>query len=241
MEASNNKMKVDVWSDIMCPFCYIGKRHYEAAIKQFPYRDQIEIVWHSFQLDPTIPMESTKQQNVFQYLADRKAISIEQSLKMYDGVLQMAKSAGLEFNLDKAVVANSFNAHRVIQMAKTKGKGDEAEENLFRAYFIDGKDFGNHAVLAELGKTIGLTDMDIQEALTNDDYSYHVNQDIQESQNLGIRGVPFFIFNRKYSISGAQPIDVFLKCLEKSFIEWQNINPYSNLKLGNTIENKNKP
>ena len=229
-------MKVDVWSDIMCPFCYIGKRHYEAAIKQFPYRDQIEIVWHSFQLDPTIPMESTKQQNVFQYLADRKAISIEQSLKMYDGVLQMAHNAGLEFNLEKAVVANSFNAHRVIQMAKTKGKGDEAEENLFRAYFIDGKDFGNHAVLAELGNNIGLTDMDIQEALTNDDYSYCVNQDIQEAQNLGIRGVPFFIFNRKYSISGAQPIEMFLKILEKSFTEWQNINPYSNLKLGNTIE-----
>ena len=236
MEPSKNKMKVDVWSDIMCPFCYIGKRHYEATIKQFPNSDEIEIVWHSFQLDPTIPMEATKQQNVFQYLADRKGISIEQSLKMYDGVLQMAKSAGLEFNLDKAVVANSFNAHRVIQMAKTKGKGDEAEESLFRAYFIDGKDFGNHAVLVELGKNIGLTDMDIQEALTNDDYSYSVNQDIQEAQNLGIRGVPFFIFNRKYSISGAQPIEVFLKCLEKTYQEWQNINPYSNLKLGNTFE-----
>jgi protein disulfide-isomerase len=153
---------------------------------------------------------------------------------MYDGVLQMAKSAGLEFNLDKAVVANSFNAHRVIQMAKTKGKGDEAEESLFRAYFIEGKDFGNHEVLAEQGKNIGLTDIDIQEALTNDDYAYRVNQDIQEAQNLGIRGVPFFLFNRKYSISGAQPIDVFLKGIEKSFIEWQNINPYSNLKLGNT-------
>ena len=225
----------------MCPFCYIGKRHYEAAIEQFPHRDQIEIVWHSFQLDPTIPMESTKQQNVFQYLADRKGISVEQSLKMYEGVLQMAQNAGLEFNLDKAVVANSFNAHRVIQMAKIKGKGDEAEESLFCAYFIDGKDFGNHAVLTELGKTIGLTDKDIQEALTNDDYAYHVNQDIQEAQNLGIRGVPFFIFNRKYSISGAQPIEVFLKCLEKTYQEWQNINPYSNLKLGNTIENKNKP
>lgn len=233
MDTLNNKMKIDVWSDIMCPFCYIGKRHYETAIKQFPHSDQIEIVWHSFQLDPTIPMESPKQQNVFQYLAERKGISVERSLKMHEGVLQMAKSVGLEFNMDKAIVANSFNAHRLIQMAKTKGKGDEAEESLFRAYFVDGKDFGNHAVLAELGENIGLTDIDIQEALTNDDYSYSVNQDIQEAQNLGIRGVPFFIFNRKNSISGAQPIEVFLKTLEKAYAEWQNINPYSNLKMTN--------
>ena len=130
MGTSNNKMKVEVWSDIMCPFCFIGKRHYETAIMQFPHSEQIEIVWHSFQLDPTIPMVSTKQQNVFQYLAERKGISVEASLKMHEGVLQMAKSVGLEFNLDKAVVANSFNAHRVIQMAKTKGKGDVAEESL---------------------------------------------------------------------------------------------------------------
>lgn len=233
MDTSNNKMKVDVWSDIMCPFCYIGKRHYETAIKQFPHSDQIEIVWHSFQLDPTIPMESTKQQNVFEYLAERKGINLEHLLKMNEGVQQMAKSAGLEFNMDKAVVANSFNAHRVIQMAKTKGMGDEAEESLFRAYFIDGKDFGSRAVLAELGESIGLTDIDILEALTNDDYSYSVNQDIQEAQNLGIRGVPFFIFNRKHAISGAQPVEVFLQTLEKSYAEWQNINPYSNLKMAN--------
>jgi len=224
-------MKVDVWSDIMCPFCYIGKRHYETAIKQFVFGDQIEIVWHSFQLDPTIPMVNDKQQNVFEYLAERKGISIEQSLKMHESVLQMAKNAGLEFNLDKAVVANSYNAHRFIQMAKTKGLGDEAEEKLFMAYFVAGKDCGRTEVLVEIGKRIGLTDMDVQEALTNDDYSYSVNQDIQEAQNLGIRGVPFFIFNRKHAISGAQPVELFLKTLEKSYAEWKNVNPYSNMKV----------
>jgi len=233
MMDSSNKMKVDVWSDIMCPFCYIGKRHYEAALKQFAKSDQIEIVWHSFQLDPTIPVQSNNHQKVFEYLAARKGISFEQSMKMHDGVLQMANNAGLEFNLEKAIVANSFNAHRLIQLAKTRGKGDEVEENLFKAYFIEGKDIGNPEVLVEIGKRNGLTDLNVNDALTNDDYSYSVNQDIQEAQNLGIRGVPFFIFNRKYAVSGAQPTEIFLQTMEKSFAEWQNINPYSNMKVAN--------
>ncbi len=220
MENEVNKMKVDVWSDIMCPFCYIGKRHYEKALNTFANRDMVELVWHSYQLDPTIPLYSNKRQNVFQYLADRKGITFEQAFKMNGRVLEMAKSAGLEYNLDKAIVANSFSAHRVIQMAKTKGLGDEAEESFFRAYFTDGKDFGNPEELMELGQNIGLKEEDIQEALTNDDYAYSVNQDIQEAQNLGIRGVPFFIFNQKYGISGAQPVDTFTGVLEKSFAEW---------------------
>jgi protein disulfide-isomerase len=233
MDSSNTKMKVDVWSDIMCPFCYIGKRHYETAIKQFDFGDQVEIVWHSFQLDPTISLQSDKKQNVFEYLADRKRISLEQSMKMHESVLHMAKNAGLDFNLNKAIVANSFNAHLLIQLAKTKGKGDEAEENLFKAYFVEGKDFGNKEVLIEIGKSIGLTDFDVNDAFNNDDYSYSVNQDIQEAQNLGIRGVPFFIFNRKHGISGAQPVEMFLQTLKKSFAEWQNVNPFSNMKVAN--------
>lgn len=227
----SNTMKVDVWSDIMCPFCYIGKRHYEEAIKQFSHRDQIEIVWHSFQLDPSIPIQSNNHKNVFEYLAERKGISLEQSLKMHESVLQMAKNAGLEFNLDKAIVANSLNAHRLIQYAKTKGLGDEVEENLFIAYFVEGKDLGNPDILVEIGKSIGLTEMDVQEALTNDDYSYSVNQDVHEAQNLGIRGVPYFIFNRKYAISGAQPVETFLQTMEKSYAEWKDVNPYSNMKV----------
>lgn len=227
---TSNKMKVDVWSDIMCPFCYIGKRHYEAAIKQFSNSDQLEIVWHSFQLDPGIP-EQPNNQNVFEYLASRKGITLEQSVKMHERVLEMAENAGLEFNLNKAIVANSFKAHRLIQFAKTKGLGDEAEEKLFSSYFVEGKDLGNPDVLVELGHEIGMTEQDVHEALTNDDYAYSVNQDIREAQNLGIRGVPFFIFNQKYAISGAQPADLFLQTLEKSYAEWRNLNPYSNLKV----------
>lgn len=223
--ASAPKMKVEVWSDIMCPFCYIGKRNYEAALKQFAHTNNVEIEWRSFQLDPTIPAYSENKQTVYQYLADRKGMTYEQSVTMHQAVIQTAKNAGLTYNLDKAVVANSFDAHRMIQLAKTKGLGDEAEERLFFAYFTEGKDFGNLETLIELGQEIGLRKEEIIDAVNSDDYAYKVQQDIQEAQNIGVRGVPFFVFNRKYGISGAQPPQAFLQTLEQSFNEWRIDNP----------------
>jgi predicted DsbA family dithiol-disulfide isomerase len=213
---STGKMKVEIWSDIMCPFCYIGKRNFEAALKQFERRDSIEVEWKSFQLDPFIPMNIQKKENVYQYLARRKGISLEESIDLHKNVIQMAKNAGLEYNFDKAIIANSFNAHRMIQMAKTKGLGDQVEECLFHAYFTEGKDFGSAEILIELGQKIGLTEADVKEALTNDEYAYKVKQDVQEAQSIGVRGVPFFVFNRKYGISGAQPSEIFLQALEES-------------------------
>ncbi len=162
-----SKMKVEVWSDIMCPFCYIGKRNYEAALNRFANRGNVELVWKSFQLDPTIPQVIDKKVSVYQYLADRKGWSYEQSVKMHEGVVQTAKKAGLKYHFDKAVIANSFKAHRLIQMAKTKGLGDKAEERFFFAYFTEGLDLGNPDVLTNLGKDIGLTDAEVVEALAN--------------------------------------------------------------------------
>ena len=215
------KMKVDVWSDIMCPFCYIGKRNYEAALEQFADRNNVEIEWHSFQLDPTIPAHTEKKSSVYQYLADRKGISYEQSVEMHERIIQTAKAAGLTYHLDKAIVANSYDAHKMIQLAKTKGLGDVAEERLFLAYFTEGADMGNPEQLLKLGKEIGLTEADILEALESDEYAYRVRQDIQEAQSIGVTGVPFFVFNRKYGVSGAQPPQIFLQTLEQSFKEWE--------------------
>jgi predicted DsbA family dithiol-disulfide isomerase len=223
---STHKMKVEVWSDIMCPFCYIGKRNYEAGLKQFADSKNIEIVWKSFQLDPTIPQEMTVTENVYQYLADRKGMSYEQSVQMHGSMVATAKKAGLEFNFDKTVVANSFNAHRMIQLAKTKGLGDAVEERLFHAYFTEGKNIGNKDILIDLGKDIGLTEVEVNTALTDDAYAYKVTQDIQEAQQLDVRGVPIFVFDRKYAISGAQPSEAFLETLEKSFAEWRKENPF---------------
>jgi protein disulfide-isomerase len=228
MNATNSpKMKVEVWSDIMCPFCYIGKRHYEAAVQQFADSNRIEIEWKSFQLDPSIPKNPENKNNVYKYLADRKGMSEAQSRKMHDNVVEMAKQAGLNYNFDIAVIANSFDAHKMIQLAKTKGLGDEAEERLFRAYFIEGMDFGDAATLVKIGQEIGLQANDIEAALVSEELAKKVNADVAEAAQLGIQGVPFFVFNRKYAVSGAQPTEAFLQTLEKSFAEWEKANPKS--------------
>lgn len=229
IETKIPKMKVEVWSDIMCPFCYIGKRHYEAALDKFEGRDNVEVEWHSYQLDPSIPKNFPSKENVYQYLADKKGISYEQSAKMHERVIEMAKNAGLDYRFDKAIVANSFDAHRLIQLAKTKGLGDAAEERLFRAYFTEGKDFGDHATLTGIGKEIGLSEAEIKSALVNDEYAEKVEQDIREASDIGVQGVPFFVFDRKYAVSGAQPPEYFLQALNQSFDEWKKANPDTEL------------
>lgn len=211
-------MKVEIWSDIMCPFCYIGKRHFEAALKEFPHADKLQIEWKSFQLDPTIP-KMEERVDVYQYLADKKGMSLEQSKSLHQNVIQMAKNAGLEYNFDIAVVGNSKDAHRLIQFAKTKGLGDQAEEALFKAYFTDGKNMAEMNDLIEIGVSIGLDAVELTTILESDAFAYEMMQDVQEAQNIGVQGVPFFVFDRKYAVSGAQPVEAFLQTLEKSFAE----------------------
>lgn len=220
------KMKVEVWSDVMCPFCYIGKRNYEEAIAKFKHADKIELVWKSFQLDPTVATEGITE-NTYEYLAKRKGWSLEQTKEIHVGVVETAKKAGLTYDFDNAKVANSFNAHRIIQFAKTKGLGDQAEEQFFKGYFTNGKDLNLKSDLIEIGKLIGLSDEEIQLALTDEKYATAVKADIQEASELQIQGVPFFVMNRKYAVSGAQPASVFLQTIEKAFEEWQKENPSS--------------
>lgn len=214
------KMKVEIWSDIMCPFCYIGKRHFEEALKQFPEADKVEIEWKSFQLDPNLPKPASDL-NVYAYLAQRKGISIEQSKAMHKNVVQMAEAAGLDYDFDKTVVANSFDAHRLIQFAKTKDLGDEAEERLFKAYFTEGKDMCDTSTLLELAKDIGLNETETKEVLNTNAYSAEVKKDIEEASQIGVTGVPFFVFNRKYAVSGAQPSTSFVNVLQKAFSEYK--------------------
>ncbi|RZK10275.1 MAG: DsbA family oxidoreductase [Flavobacterium sp.] len=220
-------MKVEIWSDVMCPFCYIGKRNMEAALKEFPESEEIEIEWKSFQLDPNLPQTATD--NHEEYLAKRKGFPVEQVKGMLQTVTNTAKQAGLDFHLEQSVIVNSFNAHRLIQFAKTKGLGDEAEERFFKAYFTEGKDMANLEILTALGSEIGLDEAELQEAFTNDQYAENVYQDIDEAKALGVTGVPFFVFDRKYAVSGAQPPQTFLQTFEKSFGEWKQKNPFIKL------------
>ncbi|MDF2437632.1 MAG: oxidoreductase [Bacteroidota bacterium] len=206
-------MKVEIWSDIMCPFCYIGKRKFEEALKQFDGNVNVELEWKSFQLNPEMKTEPGKSIN--QYLAEIKGWSLPDAKAMNDRVTQMAKAVGLEYDMDKAVVANSFDAHRVIQFAKKKGKGDLAEENLFKAYFTEGKNIADKSVLFEIGNAIGLPKDELKDVLESDEYSKEVNFDMEEAGKIGVSGVPFFVFNRRYAVSGAQDPEVFLDVLNK--------------------------
>ncbi|OXA99191.1 DsbA family oxidoreductase [Flavobacterium pectinovorum] len=206
-------MKIEIWSDIMCPFCYIGKRQLETALAEFP-NGEFEIEWKSFQLDPTVTPQSGK--DVYTFLAERKGISVEQSIEMHKGVVERAKSVGLDYHFDKAIISNSLTAHRIIHLAKTKKLGDEMEEIFFKAYFTDGKDLNDAQTLVELGSKAGLDSKEVQEIIENENlYLNDVKSDIREAQEIGVQGVPFFVFDRKYAVSGAQPVEAFVNTIRE--------------------------
>lgn len=207
----------------MCPFCYIGKRNFETALEQFSNKNGIEVEWKSFQLDPSLP--EVQDSNYTDYLMVSKGLGRPQVEGMLNNVTQMAKGVGLEYDFDRAVMVNSFKAHRVLQLAKMRGLGDAAEERLFRAFFTEGRNIADDDTLLELGKETGLNETEIRSSLSDERYSDMVRQDIQEARAIGVTGVPFFVFNRKYAVSGAQPPQAFLQTLEKAYAEWREANP----------------
>jgi protein disulfide-isomerase len=185
----------------------------ETALTEFPNAD-IEIEWKSFQLDPTIQPESGK--DVYTFLAERKGMSVEQSIEMHKGVTERAKSVGLDYNFDKAIISNSLNSHRIIHLAKKNNLGDAMEEIFFKAYFTEGRDLNDAATLIELGTNAGLNSDDVKEVLENENlYLADVHNDIIEAQQIGVQGVPFFVFDRKYAISGAQPVEAFVNTIKE--------------------------
>lgn len=208
-------MKVEIWSDVMCPFCYIGKRRFESALKNFEYSDEVDVIWRSFQLNPNI--KTDPDTNINEYLAETKGWSLNQARQMNQRVTNMAADEGLEYNMDQAVVANSYDAHRLVQFAKEHDKGDEMEEMLFKSYFTDGKNIADHPTLIDLADQIGLDTTSAKQVLQNDQYSNAVDHDIQLGKNINITGVPFFLFNRQFAISGSRETDVFLKALKQSW------------------------
>jgi predicted DsbA family dithiol-disulfide isomerase len=210
-------MKVEIWSDVVCPFCYIGKRKFEKALEGFEAKDKVEIEWRSFQLDPD--NEYVPGQSVHEYLGKRKGASATEGKRMNDAMAAMAKEVGLEYNFDKAIINNTFNAHRLLHFAKEKGLQTEMKERLFRAYYTEGKNIGDIDTLAQLGEEVGLQAEAIKAVLQSDKYAQDVLQDQYKAQQLGIHGVPFYVFNNKYGVSGAQPSEIFAQVLEKVWEE----------------------
>ncbi|HET6994919.1 MAG TPA: DsbA family oxidoreductase [Chitinophagaceae bacterium] len=216
-------MKVDIWSDVRCPFCYIGKRKFEKALEHFPQRDKLEVEWHSFELDPGLKTDTAT--NVYDHLARVKNISPETSVQLHRHVTEMAEKSGLEYNFDKAVIANSFDAHRLVQLAKQHRLGDEAEEKLFKAYFTEGKDISDHLTLIILGQEIGLDGKEIKQMLDTDAFADEVRYEEKQAREIGINGVPFFVINDKYAVSGAQEPEVFVRALSQGWREYEKENP----------------
>ncbi|KPQ09373.1 MAG: putative dithiol-disulfide isomerase involved in polyketide biosynthesis [Algoriphagus marincola HL-49] len=225
-------MKIEIWSDVVCPFCYIGKRKLEKALDKFPLKDQVEIEWKSFQLNPE---EKTNPSiNTLEHLAQSKGWSMDQTKEITSNVVEMAKEHGLEFDFEKAKVANTKNAHRLIHFAKKQGKGGEMKERLLKAYFSDGENVDDPNTLIKLGAEIGLNESEIKSMLASNQFDDAVDQDIYESRLIGVRGVPFFVLDRKFGISGAQPDEVFEETLEKAWSEFAKNNPVLEIK---TAEN----
>ena len=213
-------MKVEIWSDIMCPFCYVGKKNFENALEQLPFKDKIEVEWKSFQLDPTLPVEGASESTI-DYLVTRKGMPKEQIEGMMNHLQQAGTAVGIEFRQDISIPVNTFRAHRLIHFAQRQGKGSEMEEALFLAHFTEGKNVGNIEVLTELATSIGLNKEAVVALLNSEEHTQEVKNDIEEAQALGISGVPFFVVDRKYGISGAQPIDTFAEAITQAYKENQ--------------------
>lgn len=224
-----NQLKIQIWSDVMCPFCYIGKRKIEEALNQFENKDSVAIEWKSFQLDPSFV--ATPNESIIDHLAEKYRKDNDWAQTMVDNMTENAKRSGLDFHFEKAILANSLNAHRLLHLSKKHNLSNELEELLFKAYLTDGKNVNDLGTLESLGLEVGLDKNAIEKVLHTDVYANEVRQDQEEAQAIGVTGVPFFVFDNKYAVSGAQPTDVFLKTLEKS---WEEGNFETKLKLQNT-------
>jgi predicted DsbA family dithiol-disulfide isomerase len=211
------RMKVEIWSDVICPFCYIGKRKLEGALARLPQRDRVEITWKSFQLQPETRTDPTR--NALQHLAERKGWSLDVARQAAADVSNRARDVGLAFNYDRTVVANTFDAHRLIHFAAAHGKGDEMTERLFGAYFVDGRNIADHAFLTDLAAGIGLPANEVKDTLASDRFADEVRNDIDDALQMGINGVPFFVFDHKYAVSGAQDTSVFVEALTRALNE----------------------
>jgi predicted DsbA family dithiol-disulfide isomerase len=214
-------MEVNIWSDIRCPFCYIGKRKFEKGLSQFKQKDGVEVIWRSFELDPAVQTDT--KTNVYDYLAIRQGQSHTWSVQMHSKVKKAGLEVGLDYDFDKTILANSFSAHRLIQLAKTKKLDDAAEEALFDAHFVRGMNIDDAVTLNQIGLEIGLPAEDLDDLLSSDRYAKEVRLDEDMANQLGISGVPFFVINNQYAISGAQSPEIFLSALNQAWNEYETI------------------
>ncbi len=206
-------MKIDIWSDFACPFCYIGKRNLEKALKELGLAEEVEIIFHSFQLDPDAKKENPE--NSVTSLSNKYGITKEEAQKMIDRIVRMAKAVGLEYDYDKLIQTNTFDAHKLVQYGKEINKDNKLIERLFKAYFIDGLDIGDIEVLGDLGEEVGLHRDKVLNVLNSQEYALKVEEDKELAQKLEISSVPFFVIDNKTAIPGAQPPETFIEVIKE--------------------------
>ncbi|GGH58061.1 DsbA family oxidoreductase [Rothia aerolata] len=210
-------MKIEIWSDIVCPFCYIGKRHLELALEQFEHKDDVDIIWRSFELDPTAP--AVAEGNLAEKISKKYGISLEKAEASQRDIAARAEAVGLTFNWQKARYGNTFDAHRMVHLAAQHGLVDQAEETFKKAYFTDGQAVGDPQVLRSVAAEIGLPTDEVEEVLASDKFADEVRDDECKAQELGISGVPFFLLEEKWAINGAQPVEMILAGLRQVWAE----------------------
>ncbi|WP_180130074.1 DsbA family oxidoreductase [Acinetobacter sp. YH12072] len=211
-------MRVDIWSDVVCPFCYIGKKRLEAAAKESEI--ELEVHWHSFQLDPEAPVRQEISNS--ERLAQKYGRSVAEVEDMQRNIAAMAKQEGIEFNWEGANSGNTLNAHRIIHLAQSKGLGNEAQEAFFYSYMTQGLPIGERETLEDVAARIGLNPVEVDDLLDSDEFADFVKFDQEVARDqLKVTGVPFFVFDQRIALAGAQPKEVFLQVLEKALEEPQ--------------------
>ena len=210
-------MKIEIWSDIACPWCYIGKRRFEEAWRAFPERDALEIIWRSFELDPSAP--AVHHTPTVELLATKYRMPVEQAQGLMDQMAATGAAEGITFRFDRSISGNTFDAHRLIHFAAGQGKRAEMVERLFAAYFTDGVAMGDRTALVRLAPDVGLSAGEVSAMLDSDAFSADVREDEARAQQLGISGVPFFAIDEKYGVSGAQPASALTDALNQAWSE----------------------
>ena len=219
-DASASPIKVDIWSDVQCPWCYIGKRKFEAGAAA--YGGAVEVEYHSFELAPDTPVDFDG--SPVDYLSQRKGMPVEQVTRMLTNVTGIAASVGLDFDYDHVHQTNTVKAHELIHFAKAKGRQLDMKERLLKAYFVDGRHVGRIEDLADLAAEIGLDRDEVVRVLTDETYLAEVKADVAQAAAYGIQGVPFFVIDGTYGVSGAQDATTFANVLERARTEREAIN-----------------
>ena len=215
------RLSIDIWSDIACPWCYVGKRRLETALARFPQRDQVEVRWHAFELDPGAPPVRESKQSHAADIAQKYGTSVAQAEAMISRLVDVARAEGLDFRMDKLRTGNTFDAHRLVRFAETRGAAQQAAmtERLMRAYLTEGAAIGDRETLVRLAVDVGLAAEEVRSALEDGSFTAEVRADEQRAQASGITGVPCFVLDWKYGITGAQAAEVILRGIEQAWAE----------------------